>query len=199
MYTTLLIIHVICCIFLVSVVLLQVGRGRGMMGFLGSGTAETLFGGRAGDILTRTTTVVAAFFMVTSLSLAYLSLKKSGSITKGIKTIPSAAKTAAGEAGVVQGEDKVVQKGSEMVEKAKGRLLKKLPKLGGEKEPAVTVPSETTKNKIRYEGGNKIVEEYKYDSSGKLTGHKEITYDIHDRIINEKELPLVEEQTEKET
>lgn len=190
MYTFLITIHVICCILLVAIVLLQVGRGRGMMGFLGSGTAETLFGSRAGDVLTRSTTVIAAVFMITSLSLAYISLKKTGSVVKGVKPRPGITPTGV-EAPA--GEDKFTQKGAELVEKAKGKLLEKIPILGGKKEAKPT-PTETTKSKIRYdEKGNKIVEEYKYDSAGKLTGHKEITYDRSDKVLGEKELPLVEE------
>lgn len=195
MYTFLIIIHVICCVLLVAIVLLQVGRGRGMLGFLGGGTAETLFGSRAGDVLTRSTTVIAAVFMVTSLSLAYISLKKTGSIAKGIRSkpgvTPAAVETAPG------GEDKLAQKGAEVVEKTKEKLLKKIPKLGAKK--AESTPTETTKSKIRYdEKGNKIVEEYKYDSAGKLIGHREVTYDRFDKVLGEKELPLVEE-TEVET
>lgn len=191
MYTFLIIIHVICCILLVAIVLLQVGRGRGMMGFLGGGTAETLFGSRAGDVLTRSTTVVAAVFMLTSLSLAYISLKKAGSVTRGIKPRPGVV-SAPGEA-VPAGEDKFAKKGAELVEKAKGKLLEKIPVLGTKKEVKPT-PTETTKSKIRYdEKGNKIVEEYKYDSSGKLIDHKEITYDRFDKVLGEKELPLAEE------
>lgn len=190
MYTFLIIIHVICCTLLVGIVLLQVGRGRGMMGFLGSGTAETLFGSRAGDVLTRSTTVIAAMFMITSLSLAYISLKKTGSVAKGIKPRPGVAPVGV-EAPA--GEDKFTQKGAELVEKAKDKLLEKIPALGAKKK-AEPAPTETTKSKIRYdEKGNKIVEEYKYDSTGKLIGHREVTYDRFDKVLGEKELPLVEE------
>lgn len=162
------------------------------MGFLGSGTAETLFGSRAGDVLTRSTTVIATVFMLTSLSLAYISLKKTGSVVKGARpksgtvTMPSQA--------IPTGGDIITKKGSELVEKAKEKLLEKIPVFGTKKEVAPR-PIETTKSKIRYdEKGNKIVEEYKYDSTGKLTGHREITYDRFDKIIGEKDLPLVEEE-----
>lgn len=191
MYTFLIIIHVICCILLVAIVLLQVGRGMGIVGSLGGGIADTLFGSRAGDVLTRSTTVIATVFMITSLSLAYISLKKTGSVVKGIKSRPGVVSTPG--AVVPAGEDKLVKKGTELVQKAKGKLLEKIPVLGAKKEPKL-VPKETTKSKIRYdEKGNKIVEEYKYDSTGKLIGHQEITYDRFDKILEQKELPLVEE------
>lgn len=135
MYTLLIIIHVICCILLVAIVLLQVGRGRGMMGFLGSSTAETLFGSRTGDVLTKSTTVIAVIFMLTSLSLAYLSFKKTGSVVKGIKPKPGLTPgTAEAPAAPAGGEDIFSQKGSELVEKAKGKLLEKIPQFGPRKK-----------------------------------------------------------------
>jgi preprotein translocase subunit SecG len=74
MLTTLLdIIHVSVCVFLMLVVLLQQGKGGGMGAAFG-GSAQQVFGGRgAGNILTRATAVCAAIFMLTSVSLAYVS------------------------------------------------------------------------------------------------------------------------------
>jgi preprotein translocase subunit SecG len=70
--TLLNIAHVIVCVFLILVVLLQQGRGGGM-GALGGATAQ-VFGGRgAGNFMTRLTAICAVIFMATSLSLAYLS------------------------------------------------------------------------------------------------------------------------------
>jgi preprotein translocase subunit SecG len=74
MLTTLLdIIHISVCVFLMLVVLLQQGKGGGMGAAFG-GSAQQVFGGRgAGNILTRATAVCAAIFMLTSVSLAYVS------------------------------------------------------------------------------------------------------------------------------
>lgn len=70
--TFLNVVHVIACLFLILVVLLQQGRGGGLSG-LGGGSAQ-VFGGRgAGNFMTRLTAICAAVFMLTSLSLAYLS------------------------------------------------------------------------------------------------------------------------------
>ncbi len=67
------VIHVIVCLFLVMVVLLQQSKGGGLAGSLGGGAAQ-VFGGRgAGNFMTRLTSVMAAVFMLTSMSLAYLS------------------------------------------------------------------------------------------------------------------------------
>jgi preprotein translocase subunit SecG len=75
MLTTLLdIVHIFVCAVLMFVVLLQQGKGGGMGAAFGGGAAAQVFGGRgAGNILTRSTAVCAAIFMVTSVSLAYLS------------------------------------------------------------------------------------------------------------------------------
>jgi preprotein translocase subunit SecG len=69
-----LVIHLIACLLLVGVVLMQSGKG-GLGTALGGG-GETFFGGRgAAPFLTRATTVLAVVFMITSLSLALISGK----------------------------------------------------------------------------------------------------------------------------
>ncbi|HSN98939.1 MAG TPA: preprotein translocase subunit SecG [Candidatus Nanopelagicales bacterium] len=71
--TFLNIVHVLVCLFLILVVLLQQGRGGGMGSAFGGATAQ-VFGGRgAGNFLTRLTAACAVVFMGTSMSLAYLS------------------------------------------------------------------------------------------------------------------------------
>jgi preprotein translocase subunit SecG len=75
MLTTLLdIIHIFVCAFLMLVVLLQQGKGSGMGAAFGGGATQQVFGGSgAGNILTRATAVCAGIFMLTSVSLAYVS------------------------------------------------------------------------------------------------------------------------------
>jgi preprotein translocase subunit SecG len=75
MVTTLLeIVHVFVCLFLMLVVLLQQGKGGGMGAAFGGGATQQVFGGRgAGNILTRATAICAGIFMLTSVSLAYVS------------------------------------------------------------------------------------------------------------------------------
>ena len=64
-------IHVLACLFLIAVVLLQTGKGADMGAVFGGGS-QTLFGsGGAGNFLTRLTTGTAIAFMVTSLILTY--------------------------------------------------------------------------------------------------------------------------------
>ena len=68
-------LHVIVCIFLVAVVLLQRGKGAEIGAVFGAGASSTVFGSRgAGNFLTKLTTGAAIVFMLTSLSLSYLGL-----------------------------------------------------------------------------------------------------------------------------
>jgi preprotein translocase subunit SecG len=67
------IVHIFVCLVLMGVVLLQQGKGGGMGAAFGGATTQ-VFGGRgAGNILTRATAICAGIFMITSVSLAYLS------------------------------------------------------------------------------------------------------------------------------
>ena len=73
MITLLTIFHVIVCIFLILVVLLQQGKGADWAGAFGGGGTQTAFGARgAGTILSKATTAAAIIFMVTSLVLTIL-------------------------------------------------------------------------------------------------------------------------------
>ena len=73
MNTFLTVVHVIVCVFLILVVLLQAGKGGGMgIAFGGGGGSQTVFGSSgAGNFLTRLTSITAVIFMVTSLVLAH--------------------------------------------------------------------------------------------------------------------------------
>ncbi|HJO62741.1 MAG: preprotein translocase subunit SecG [Desulfobacterales bacterium] len=70
----LIMIHVIASIALIMIVLLQTGKGTDMGAAFGGGSSQTLFGSTgASTFLSKATTVAAIIFMITSLSLAYLS------------------------------------------------------------------------------------------------------------------------------
>ncbi len=75
MYTFLTVLHVIVCIFLMLVVLLQAGRGGGMgIAFGGSGGSQSVFGSSGGaNFLTKMTAVCAFIFFANSMTLAYMS------------------------------------------------------------------------------------------------------------------------------
>jgi len=71
MVTIVTIFHIIACMFLIGVVLLQQGKGADMGAVFG-GSSSTIFGsGGAGNFLTRLTTAMAIVFMLTSITLTY--------------------------------------------------------------------------------------------------------------------------------
>ena len=88
MTTLLVIFHILICLALVLIVLLQSGKGADMGATFGGGSSQTLFGSTgASTFLTKSTTVVAIAFMLTSLGLAYISTtRNSSSIMHGVKT-----------------------------------------------------------------------------------------------------------------
>src|SRR5512145_1484412 len=74
MYGVLLGLHLLVCLCLVAVVLVQSGKGGGLAGGAFGGTAQTVFGGRgATDFITRATMILGGAFFVTSLVLALMS------------------------------------------------------------------------------------------------------------------------------
>ena len=75
MFLLLIVVHVLVALALILVVLLQVGKGQSIgAAFGGASSSQTIFGSRGpATFLSRLTTVAAALFMITSLSLAYFS------------------------------------------------------------------------------------------------------------------------------
>ena len=77
------IVHVIVCIVLILVVLLQAGKGASMGAVFG-GSSQTIFGSSGpGTFLGKMTTAVAIIFMLTSLSLSYSASRKGSSLMEG--------------------------------------------------------------------------------------------------------------------
>ena len=74
-------IHVIVCLFLVVVVLLQSGKAADLAGAFGGMGSQTVFGPRgSATVLSKATTVAAALFMVTSLSLSIMATRSGGAV-----------------------------------------------------------------------------------------------------------------------
>lgn len=67
------IVHIFVCLVLMGVVLLQQGKGGGMGSAFGGASAQVFGGSGAGNILTRATAICAGVFMLTSVTLAYMS------------------------------------------------------------------------------------------------------------------------------
>ncbi len=91
------IIHVLVCFFLIVVVLLQSGKAADLAGAFGGMGSQTAFGPRGSTtLLSKATTVAAAVFMITSLTLAILATRgaaSSGSVLEHqkapVKTAPA--------------------------------------------------------------------------------------------------------------
>jgi len=91
------IFHVVLCILLILVIILQPSKGSDIgAAFGGGGGSSTMFGPRGpGSVLSRATTVIAILFMFTSITLAMRSVPKSG------------AGTALGDDGSLEGLDDI--------------------------------------------------------------------------------------------
>ncbi len=77
MDTLITIVHVLVCFILVGIVLLQHGKGADVGASFG-GSSQSLFGSEGPvPLLNKVTTAVAVVFMITSISLAYISANRS--------------------------------------------------------------------------------------------------------------------------
>ncbi len=86
METALTILHIFVCVGMLPVILLQSGKGGGVSAVFGGGGAGTVFGSRgASNFLTKMTTGCAVIFMVTSMSLSWLS-SRDRSVVSDVKT-----------------------------------------------------------------------------------------------------------------
>lgn len=96
MMILLTVIHVIVCVFLVIVVLLQSGKAADLAGAFGGMGSQTAFGPRgAATVLSKATTIAAGLFMVTSLTLAILATKNAGTGSSVLERQKATQKSAA--------------------------------------------------------------------------------------------------------
>ena len=73
LHTILMSVHFFTAISIIALVLLQRGKGAEAGAGFGAGASGTVFGARgAGTALSRATAILAAIFMITSLSLTYV-------------------------------------------------------------------------------------------------------------------------------
>ena len=77
-------IHVIVCVLLIALILIQRGRGGGLAESFSD--VESMLGTKTNAFLTRTTTVLSVLFFITCLSLAVLSIRQSRSLMRDTKT-----------------------------------------------------------------------------------------------------------------
>ena len=99
MYTALLVFHILVCLLLIFIILIQSSKGAEMGAAFG-GSSQTLFGSRgAATFLNKFTTVAAVLFMLTSLTLAIFAGKQ-GSV---MSSVPVSQSTAAPDSETVPG------------------------------------------------------------------------------------------------
>ena len=94
------VLHIIVCLFLIGVVLLQQGRSADLAGAFGGQGSQTAFGPRAAaNVLTRLTTWSAVIFMFTSIGLTVLYQRSVGShsVLDNVKTAPISAPAKSGK------------------------------------------------------------------------------------------------------
>src|ERR1700680_1780284 len=95
-YTLLTIVHVLVCLFLIVVVLLQSGKAADLAGAFGGMGSQTAFGPRgSATLLSKATTISAILFMVTSLSLSILATRNAGLGTTVLESAPAKSSTPA--------------------------------------------------------------------------------------------------------
>lgn len=70
--TLLILVEILTALLLIAVILMQQSKGQGGLGtaFGGGGMGESMFGSRAGNVLTKTTVVLAAVFLLNTMFLA---------------------------------------------------------------------------------------------------------------------------------
>jgi preprotein translocase subunit SecG len=89
MFILLVILHVIVCLFLIAVVLIQQGKSADLAGAFGGQGSQTAFGPRgAANLLTKLTTWSAIVFMLTSIALTVV-MSRSTSNRSVLSDVPS--------------------------------------------------------------------------------------------------------------
>ena len=92
MLILLVVLYVVTCAFLILVVLLQSGKAGDLASTFGATSSQTAFGSRGtATFLSRLTTVLAVLFMLLSLSLSILQVRREGSVLPGILSESGAA------------------------------------------------------------------------------------------------------------
>lgn len=104
MYVFLLVVHILAAVLLVVAILVQRGRGGGLLeSFAG---VESMFGTKTSEFLTRITAAFAIIFLFTSVSLALLAARRGRSlIDEKAVSLPQQAAERAAEDGLPAKED----------------------------------------------------------------------------------------------
>lgn len=98
MQSLLTVVHIITCILLILVVLIQSGKGAEISASFG-GSSQTVFGSSGGaNFFTRLTTALAAIFMMTSVTLTMMANSAKKSLFEGQTAVPAQSAPTSAEA-----------------------------------------------------------------------------------------------------
>ncbi len=75
MFTLLLIIHAILALLLILVVIIQPGQSEGGVAMMGGSATGSAFGAETGSVLTKTTAILGALFLLNSLLISVVGSK----------------------------------------------------------------------------------------------------------------------------
>lgn len=110
------ILHVIMSIALILIVLLQTGKGSDIASAFGGGSSQAMFGSRGpASFLNKMTTIAALLFIVTSVSLSYLSIGNNQNSVMGGMSEPAETEEQQPSEGALVPSDEAAQEQSESV------------------------------------------------------------------------------------
>ena len=78
LYGFLIFIEIVSSLLLIGIILLQKTKDEGLGLAFGAGVGETLFGSRAGNVLTKITVTLAAIFLLNTLAIGYIAAGRAG-------------------------------------------------------------------------------------------------------------------------
>lgn len=81
-----IVVLVLCCLMLIGLVLLQKSKSEGLGLAFGAGAGESLFGARAGNVLSRATVVIGCVFMASALVLGVLFAQEDKTLMDGVQS-----------------------------------------------------------------------------------------------------------------
>ncbi len=96
--------HIVLCVFLVLVVLVQSGKSEGLSAAFGGAAASTFLGTSTGTFMTKLTTGLVALFMLSSLSLSIFTTRDRKSVTESVRPADSETRPADSETGPADSE-----------------------------------------------------------------------------------------------
>ncbi len=92
--TLFIVVEVLSCLLLIGLILLQKSKSEGLGLAFGAGAGESLFGARAGNVLSKATVVIGIAFMANTLLLGVLFAQKDKTLMEQVPSVqPTAVQT----------------------------------------------------------------------------------------------------------